>query len=344
MKIFLTICAITLMLLTKADEDRVDIRFTKNIEFFGYIVELGDPSSNNPDHPISKVIHMYPENSENEKLFEIFSIAGKMDYSTIINLMYYLPELPLEPDYELPEDRAKSLGFKSEKELNTLRKLVHLLSAFYIESGFDSIWTGLKLHREDALGVLNEMRPSAIFMEKIESFYGSTFTSYEIVPSLTIWSGPGWGITNSKREKATFVLGPMQKNYVFRDKNFESLAIHEFGHSFVNAIVLKNTEVLEQTNSLFAPIQSEMTAQGYSNWNTCMIEHFVRAGEVIVTEQLGNHNRSTALLKEYKINRNFIYLDFIVEKLNEYRLEKKLDYQESVALALSDLEEKFIKG
>lgn len=343
MKIILTLCTLALMLLTKTDENRVDIHFTKNIEFFGYIVELGDPSNNDPDHPISKVIHMYPDNSSNDKLAEIFSLAGKMDYSTIVNMMYFLPDFPLDPDYVFPLDQATVLGFESQDEMNTLQELVSTVNGFYIDSDFDTIWSALEPYRKEALGVLNEMRPPTIFMETIESFYGSTFNSYEIVPSLTIWSGPGWGLTDSNRDKATFVLGPLRKNYVFDDTNFESLAIHEFGHSFVNGIVLKNTDVLDQTKSLFTTIQPEMVPQGYSNWNTCMIEHFVRAGEIIVMAQLGDHKKSKALLEDYKVNRNFIYLEFIVEKLNDYRLKRKLDYRESVSLVLSDLEKKFMK-
>ena len=61
MKTLLPVFALSLMLTAKAQEHPVEIRFMKNIEFFGYLIELGDPSDNDPNHPISKYIHQYPE-------------------------------------------------------------------------------------------------------------------------------------------------------------------------------------------------------------------------------------------------------------------------------------------
>jgi hypothetical protein len=122
------------------------------------------------------------------------------------------------------------------------------------------------------------------------------------------------------------------------------LFIHEFGHSFVNRTVLQHNAQLEKTKELFLPVKEAMIPQGYQDWQTCMIEHFVRAGEIIVLDQLGDHTQSEELLNNYRDNRKFIYLDFTVDKLKEYRLEKKLYYQESVRATLSDLYKYHIGG
>ena len=337
MKILLTICASFLILYTQAQET-VEIRFMKNIEFFGYIVELGDPSDNDPNHPISQLIHQYPENGNNENLFEIFALAASMDYSTIVNLMYNLPELPLDPGYELPKNRAVELGFNNEVELNTLRTLVKKINTFFNDSRFESIWNDLAHYRAQTKVELEELKPTKDFMEEIETFYGASFKHYEIVPSLTVWSGPGWGIKNEQAEKAIFILGPLKKNYIFKADHFQTLTIHEFGHSFVNHIVSQYDTAIKKTEALFPPLQADMEAQGYTNWETCLIEHFVRAGEVIVMEQSGDQTQSKALLKDYRDNRKFAYLPFVVQKLNKYRLGNGLTYDESVKKTLLDLD------
>ncbi len=72
-----------------------------------------------------------------------------------------------------------------------------------------------------------------------------------------------------------------------------------------------------------------------------MIEHFVRAGKVIGMQELGNHSKSEVLLKDYRDNPKFIYLDFVVKKLREYRLEAGYGYPDSVSATLADLYQSF---
>ncbi|MBC2838347.1 DUF4932 domain-containing protein [Robiginitalea sp. SC105] len=338
MRTLVSLCAFSLIFMAEAQPKPVEVRFVKNIEFFGYIIELGNPGDNDPDHPVSVAINQYPENRNNETLFEIFSLAGDMQYSSIINLMYHLPEFPLDPGYQLPIQRAMDLGFGSAEEIKAIRTLVNKVNSFYLESQFESIWTSLEPYRAATSGQLEELKPGGTFMEAMESYYGSTFDRYEIVPSLTLWPGGGWAVSSEGSGKATFILGPIRENYIFRDAGFQTLALHEFGHSFVNHVVLRYGVQLQKTAELFNLVREDMVPQGYSNWKTCMIEHFVRAGEVLVMEQLGDTDRSSELLEDYRDNRKFLYLPFIVEKLRAYRLEGKHSYPEAVRATLSDLE------
>lgn len=342
MRIVLLLLIICLSPLAKAQENQVEIRFSKNMEFFGYLVEMGDPSGNDPNHPITKIIYAHPENQTNPLLMEIFTIAADIDYSTLVNLMYYLPEFPLNDSFELPEKRAKELGYDTDEQITMLRNLLAKVNQFYKESKFESIWNNLAPHRTELLSYLNENKPSQKQMSTMESFYQSDYTHYEIVPSFTIWSA-GWGINNGRGRKATFILGPLNKNYDFSNKiSFLHLSVHEFGHSFVNHVVLPNTEHLEKTRGLFEELKANMTRQGYSDWESCMIEHFVRAGEVIIPELIGNTQGKEALMKNYVEDRKYVYLPFIIEKLKEYRLKKKYSYAEAVKMTLIDLEKTYV--
>ena len=190
---------------------------------------------------------------------------------------------------------------------------------------------------------ISEHKPSQKQMEIMESFYQSDYAHYEVVPSFTIWSA-GWGINNGRGRKATFVLGPLDKNYDYSDTlRFLHLSVHEFGHSFVNHVVLPNKEQLKKSRGLFTgELKANMTRQGYPDWESCMVEHFVRAGEIIIPELMGNTEGSEALMKNYIEDRKFIYLPFIIEQLKKYRLEKNYSYEDSVRMTLIDFEKTYV--
>jgi hypothetical protein len=47
-------------------------------------------------------------------------------------------------------------------------------------------------------------------------------------------------------------------------------------------------EKFSQTELLFEPLKSKMSDQGYNTWKVCMYEHFIRAGEIMIAEKLGD--------------------------------------------------------
>ncbi len=344
MRIVLLVITTCLTSLAKAQEDLIEIHFSKNIEFLGYLIELGDPADNAPDHPITKVIYAHPNDRDNGLLTEIFTIASDMDYSTIVDLIYYLPEFPLVDSFELPERRAKELGYNTKEEIAMLRNLLAKVNQLYQESKFESIWNNLAPYRTELLTYLRANKPSQRQMAAMEFFYQSDYAMYEVVPSYTLWSA-AWGINNGRGRTATFVLGPLNKNYDFTDKvHFFHLSVHEFGHSFVNHVVLPHEKQLAKTRGLFEEVKADMTSQGYPDWESCMIEHFVRAGEVIIPELMGNTSGSEELMKNYVEHRKYIYLPFIIEKLKKYRLTRNFSYEKAVKRTLVDLKKNYISG
>ena len=320
-----------------SQDSKITVELNKNIEFLGYIIEQGDPAGNDKNHPISKIINKYPENKTNETLFKLFNLASTVDYSTLVHLMYFLPELPLTNNYRVSEEFASYLGFESHDERLRLDEIVLELNNFYKESHFENIWKNLKPYGKTLKSFLEESKPRAEAFNYLEEFYQYRYKHYSIQPILTLWP-VGFGIRDLDHNKAVFIMGPLNSNYDFNDKQaFINLTLHEFGHSFVNHILLKNKKELNKTESLFKPIKDTMTRQGYSDWETCMTEHFVRAGEVIIRELMGDKNQSEALLKDYIENRNFIYLEFIIDKLKFYRLDKTYSYEDSVVVTLNSL-------
>lgn len=320
-----------------SQQSKVSVDFNKNIEFLGYIIEQGDPAGNDKNHPISIIIDKFPENKTSKTLYKLFDLAGDIDYSTLVHLMYFLPEFPLKDDYTVSEEFACFLGFDSENERNRLDIIVSELNNYYTESSFSEIWKGLKPYVKNVQSSLEENKPNYEVFNRMELFYQYKFNHYSIQPILTLWQA-GFGIRDLENNKAVFILGPLNPNYDFNNEQaFINLTIHEFGHSFVNHVLLENKRQLSRTKHFFEPIQDAMTSQGYSDWETCIIEHFVRAGEVIIRELVDSKNQHELLLIDYSENRKFIYLEFIVEKLKFYRLIKNYSYKESTIATLNDL-------
>ena len=337
MRVILIIWVVSLSVQVFAQNSKVTIDTNKNLEFLGYIIEQGDPMGNDKNHPVSIIIDMYPENKNSEALFKLFDLASNIDYSTLTNLMYFLPELPFDNNYKVPQDLALRLGFKSKEEENKLNEIVNELNGFYYESNFETIWNALDPYRKNITSFLKDNKPDEKVFSFMEMFYQYQYDQYRIVPIITLWSA-GFGIRNYENNNAVFVMGPLDLNYDFNDQDaFINLAIHEFGHSFVNEVVLKSKNLTEKNMALFEPIKEAMVKQGYSNWETCVIEHFVRAGEIIVRKLMGNENQSDILLNDYTNNRKFIYLNSIVDDLMRYRLDKNYSYDKAVKLTLDNM-------
>lgn len=335
----ITFVLLFIILTTKAysQNSKITIDSNKNIEFLGYIIEQGDPMGNDKNHPISAIINKYPENKNSKTLSQLFNLAGNINYSTLTHLMYFLPELPLDKGYSMPQELASYLGFNSETERNKLNEMVTELNNYYNESNFESIWNELKPYRNKITSILHENRPGIEVFELMEMFYEYKYDHYSIQPIITLWPC-GFGICELENNKAVFIMGPLNLNYDFTDiEAYINLAIHEFGHSFVNHVVLKNEDLLEETRSLFTPIKEPMTKNGYSDWETCMIEHFVRAGEVIIRELNGDKKQSETLLKHYTEDKKYIYLPLIVDNLRAYRLDQNSSYPNSVTASLKNL-------
>ena len=324
--------------LITAQEHKAEIHFSKNVELAGYLIHLAEPLENDPDHPISIELNKHRKDLQNPSLALVFESAADMTYAFIIRLLFQLPEYPLASGFDTERFLNQHYGYKTSEEFQVIRKLIHAINEFSKTSDFPKIWDYLESYRTQVLSVLKTNAPTPALLSRMEEVYQKEFETYEIIPSFTLWATAGWGFENPEEHRATFILGPLALNYDFSDTlKFENLAIHEFGHSFVNAAVLNNPDLIEETQALFTPLQESMYDQGYHDWESCLIEHFVRAGEIWIPETLGDHTQTNALKKEYIQNRNFKYLPQILEKLKHYRLQQGAPYEEAVRLTLKDL-------
>lgn len=153
---------------------------------------------------------------------------------------------------------------------------------------------------------------------KLEQYHGQKKDSYTIVLGLLLHPG-GYGPAVDK--DVYNLIGPAGVVNGMADfgtlGRLRDLMWHEFGHSFANPLVEQHFAYINRFASLLAPIEQDMRSQAYSNWQSTMNEHFVRAIHVRLTcRELGEEACQERYA--YERGRGFAYLDALIAKLKEY--------------------------
>lgn len=95
------------------------------------------------------------------------------------------------------------------------------------------------------------------------------------------------------------------------------LALHEFGHSFVNPPGETHRKDLAKYSALFDPIAAKMQQQAYGDWLTCVDEHVIRAIHIRLTVVEEGKDAAASLLAGER-SRGFAYIEPLCRKLEEY--------------------------
>lgn len=348
----------------------MDVHFSKNIEFLGFTFFLGSMGSRiNPEEEIFNgqvklkdwyahdlaLYQKYKSFQGSENLNKATEFIERTDGADLSLLFLQLEDFPnAKAHNEITDDlwsRYSASGDTEEGKRNAVN-FMEALNRFYREVDFDQYFRENKNKYEHALRQIKEGLPDDSFIPAMEAFYNSRFDQYTLIPSLTIPTGMGFGTKQEQKDKTIIynVFGPLGAQFFSNDSSIDmgfgdnrrlrELSTHEFGHSFVNrAIEQLPEETIEAGRSLFAPIKSAMEDQSYLSWEVCLGEHFVRAGEILIAQNLGKKEDAENLRKDYIENRKFIYLPVILGELEKYNKSKQISYQEAVIRAMDRLNE-----
>ncbi len=129
-----------------------------------------------------------------------------------------------------------------------------------------------------------------------------------------------YGIIGPSKVVAGNAGGSLEPDFI-DDDFLRRLIWHEFSHSFVNPTTEKYIEEVNQYAGLFKEIEEAMRNQAYSNWETCVNEHIVRAVTTrLAYIHLGKEAGDKALA--YEKSNGFIYIDQLIESLVIYENNK----------------------
>jgi hypothetical protein len=254
-----------------------------------------------------------------------------------ISFLEQVDEVPLAKLNEHTENR-NILSFSEKGELEDARKnataFLDAFNHFYTMIHFDNYLQENKTNHERIKADVSKNLPVSSFVPVMENFYNKHFNNYYLLPVLNIPTSQGYGSMNNNTQTIYNAFGPFSfqsfnANHIdlgfdYRDR-ISGLSIHEFGHSFVNpAISALPTALIQATAYLYQPIKEAMSKKAYTDWQSCLNEHFVRAGEVMIARQLGD---STAAEKKLQgnVDAKFIYLPFIVHQLELYERDLNPD-------------------
>jgi hypothetical protein len=106
------------------------------------------------------------------------------------------------------------------------------------------------------------------------------------------------------------------------DKSMLGTVIHEFCHSYVNAIVDRYAQQLQPAGEkLFAHVETAMRRQAYSNWRTMMYESLVRACTIRYARK---HLGALAATKQTvsDTSRQFFWIAELANLLGDYEQQR----------------------
>jgi hypothetical protein len=340
-----------------AAQSKMSVAFEPNVELLGLVYFLGyEGAQSETDGYSAKNLKRYAYGIDLYKRYKLFAasrnLAVAIKYAENIWLDYFInlivqtgdfPNARLHDQIKIDDYRRFSPTGKPDEARKNASEFLNALNALFIEVGFDSYLINSKRLYARATEQVQSGLPGDDFLLAMEAFYQGEFDSYRLVPSLTIPAGMGFGISYmvNGTKRALHVFGtfapPTWLDSTLIDMGFGDkkhlleLSTHEFGHSFVNpAIDRLPVDAITETAKLFTPIVDAMANQGYIHWKSCLYEHFVRAGEVVITQNMGRDTDAERLRRYYIEGRKFIYLDVVLEELGKYQSSQTGTYDQAV--------------
>lgn len=345
---------------------QMDVAIHANVELLGFVYFLGyegaqsqtDGYSGNTRRRYAyglALYNRYKSFAGSRNLAVAIGFAENIWLDYFINLLIQLDDFPqarlhddIHPDYY----RRFSAGGDLAEARKNATVFLDAMNALHREVKFDAYLQSSSQLYASAIAQVRAGLPDSRFLPAMESFYQDRYDRYQLIPSLTLPAGMGFGAryTLDGQRNAVHVFGtfapPSWTDSTRIDMGFGDrhhlleLSTHEFGHSFVNSLIdsLPDSSITG-TQSLFEPIKQLMANQGYTTWKACLYEHFVRAGEVVIARQMGREADADRLRQHYRDNRHFIYLDVITGELGKYDRSQKGGYAQAVRNAMQRLRE-----
>ncbi|MCX6174642.1 MAG: DUF4932 domain-containing protein [Ignavibacteriales bacterium] len=164
------------------------------------------------------------------------------------------------------------------------------------------------------------------YTKLLEDYYGEKKHSYNILPAPLFHTG-GYGpqVENAEGLDVYNVAGPMayaNGSLSFGNKDYLLyILLHEFSHSFVNPVTTKYSAQINNSKALYEPIKTQMQAQAYSQWETCVNEHLVRTVVARLALKLRGEIYKNMVISQ-EMSSGFIYIQKLDTLMVEYENDR----------------------
>jgi hypothetical protein len=165
------------------------------------------------------------------------------------------------------------------------------------------------------------------YIATLESYYGMRQNSYHIVLAPLFHHG-GYGPKVERADgshdlyNVTGPKGVVDGYPQFGSaENLRHVALHEFGHSFVNPTTESFRQEVARYESLYEPIREKMSAMAYPRWEVSVNEHIIRA---VTTRMVYNREGQEEgdRVMEIERTRGFVYVPALAAKLELYEADR----------------------
>jgi hypothetical protein len=231
--------------------------------------------------------------------------------------------------YRLPDFRMVAL-FSAEDEAfysyserkDVLDDFLAQLRDFYEVSDFHSFFVSNKRFYDSIAAPIVAESKRVDYIGIMEKHFGQTQLGYRVVLSpIQMDAGFGPLVETDKGNILYSFVGPKYDSDSLPefDKSslFQELILHEFSHSFCNPLIDKNMDQLADDSCLLEPIRKDQVEQGYGTWKTCLYEHWTRANETVLNKTIYGQEVADSLLKKNIEEEKWIYLEGLVDLLEQ---------------------------
>lgn len=266
------------------------------------------------------------KNHKAVKTFHKLSKKG-FSYDAPPSVMLYLSStLSLKENNIIPNDLIDRASGKKE-----LLEFIDELKDFSIEADFNKFYEQNNSFYQTMIDNVYKNIKDMGLIETLDDYYGMEVNSYNLILSPMLHAG-GYGPKVEAENGLYDVYGIIGPQSIIKDNDgkmvpdyssetIRHIVWHEFSHSFINPITEKYINEINQYNDLYSKIEKQMSSQAYSNWETCVNEHIIRAitARLIYLDQ-GQSAYNTIIANERA--NGFYYVPALCESLARYEINR----------------------
>ncbi len=328
-------CPVSLALGAEQPEERtVTVRVDPRIELVSIVFRL----AGNPEYSRGRVKSYLKEVEEHfgpVRTHELIDYAAQLrkkygvSYDACMSMAVHLQaddgwklRFPLEPRPDGLDGRWRDASAE---------EFVAQLNAFAEDSDFDKFVEEHQELYETTQQRLGTLLGEEVHLEWFDEFFGARpAAQFTVIPAL-VNGGACYGPhvkTPDGQEEFYTILGVWMTDWLGRPKFDASVTgtiIHEFCHSYTNAIVNRHEEAFRPAGeAMFPHVADAMRRQAYGTWKTMMYESLVRAS--VVRYKTRFESRSAVLREVGRQNqRGFVWVEELAELMGEYE-ENREEY------------------
>lgn len=259
-------------------------------------------------------------------------LEERLGTGTYLLSLYYTEVPQAKRRIDVPVVITEAVSPNRDSVMTAIDTFFDQLNQLYTAVHFGQFLTENQTVYQQGQAEVNRNLPVPTFIPTLERYYGATKNGYHLLinPFFQTGWGMGWEVTTSDGTDIFNISSPLSKAVIAKNGRVSSpgfdnqegvrrLAVHEFGHSFVNPLANQpNYKAdIERFNALYTPIKGD---EQYHDWHTQFCEYVVRAGEIRLALRMHHTADAKAVLVQ---NANWPYLSHFVHQLERYEQNRK---------------------